>query len=94
MDEQINKILLALDMSQEEIDNCYTFCPGLDIVDPDKVVENINLLIHHGYPQDDVGILLSVNPGIMMYEPSDLDKKLSSLGPDIEEVLKNDPFAI
>jgi len=29
-----------------------------------------------------------------MYEPSDLDKKLSSLGPDIEEVLKNDPFAI
>ena len=94
MDKEICALLKDFGMLDEEIEMCFNLCPGLNIVDLKKAEDCIYYLIKYGYPQDDIGLLLAVNPSILMYEPKQLEKKLKTLGDDIEDVLKNDPFAI
>ena len=56
--------------------------------------ECIKVLISGGYPKEDIGLLLAINPSILLYEPDDLQSKLDALCGDIEEIIKTDPFII
>ena len=94
MNKEMYRLLQSFDLLDEEIEQCFSICPGLDIVDLDKASACIETLIKNGYPKEDVGLLLAVNPGILMYESAELAKKLKSFDGDIEEILKDDPFAI
>ena len=94
LNKEIVEFLRQYDMFDEEIEQCFMLCPGLDIVDKNKAEECLKILEKHGYPKEDLGLLLVVNPAILLYEPEDLLKKLESLDGDIEDILKDDPFAI
>ena len=94
MNAEIYDLLKSLELFDEEIEQCFVLCPGLNIVDKEKAAECLNVLVKNGYPKEDVGLLIVANPGILMYEPVALGKKLASLGGDIEEILKDNPFAI
>lgn len=94
MDKKIVVLLSQYEMLEEEIEQCFNLCPGLEIVDVHKAQACINLLIERGYPKEDIGLLLAVNPAILMYEPDSLATKLVSIHGDIEEILKTDPFVI
>jgi hypothetical protein len=94
MDKKLITIFNEFGIMGDEIENLIQLCPGLQIVDASKVYKCINILINAGFPKDDVSSLIYINPSFMMYQPVDLDEKLKSIGGDIEEKLKNDPFII
>ena len=94
MNKEIYELLKKCDLLDEEIKNCFEICPGLDIVDYSKARNCVIALIERGYPSDDVGLLLAVNPAILLYNPKTLATKLADINGNIEEVLKNDPFII
>ena len=94
MNKEIADFLRQYEMLDEEIEKCFMLCPGLDIVDKSKAENCLNILENRGYPKEDLGLLIGVNPAILLYEPEDLVTKLDGLSGDIEAILKYNPFAI
>lgn len=90
----VYNILTSYGLSNEEIDEIIDFCPALDIVDAERILKNIAILEQFGYPSEDMDTYILTNPKFLIYAPQELIKKLSSLGGDIEEKLKNNPYLI
>ncbi|MCQ2382456.1 MAG: hypothetical protein MJ060_01255 [Clostridia bacterium] len=69
-------------------------CPDLDEISSEDALQNINLVVQAGYPEEDIGTLIALNPNFLFYDYKQLAKTLSTLGDDIEETLKNEPFLL
>ena len=67
---------------------------GLDCMDLKEATRCVELLVLYGYPKTEIRDLILVNPQILLYSPTLLEEKLKTLGDDIEDKLKNDPFLI
>lgn len=93
MNKEIIKLLRKLELSNEEIERCFTFCPGLEFLDINKAKDCLITLVKMGYPKEDLGLLVAANPSVLLFNPTDLEAKLKSLG-DVSETLKADPFII
>ena len=68
--------------------------PGLDEISSEDALQNINLVVQAGYPEEDIGTLIALNPNFLFYDYKQLAKTLFTLGDDIEETLKNEPFLL
>ena len=93
MNKEIVKLLKELGLLNEEIERCFNVCPGLEVLDLKRAKQCLMVLVKMGYPEDDLGLLVAVNPTILFYNPTDLESKLKKLG-DVSEALKSDPFII
>ena len=93
MDKRLFDYFKSIGFEDAEIASLQERCPGLDIVDTDKAFECIRILVKAGYPKEDLSYLLALNPSIMLYDPADLEDIVKNFD-DIEETLKNDPYAI
>ena len=67
---------------------------GLDCMDLKEATRCVELLVLYEYPKAEIRDLILVNPQILLYSPTLLEEKLKTLGDDIEDKLKNDPFLI
>lgn len=85
--------LESLGLTRLDINQLVFSSGELADIDEANAILNIKTLVEFGYPQDDVGDFVLINPGFMLYSNDTLKKILSSLD-DVEETLKNDPFAI
>ena len=65
----------------------------LDMTD-DEIIKNIELVIDYGYPRNDIGTLVQVNPSFIISSYELLDDLLRAIGDDLEEKLKDNPFLI
>jgi len=93
MQGRIVDYLLNLGVTEDDIENILK-SNNFELVEFKQIRECINLLIVYGYPKEDVSTLLSVNPYIMFYNPTNLEKLLIGLSPNLEEKLKENPYLI
>ncbi len=91
MNQNIARLFLKLGMSKEKIEECFEYCPGLDVVDEQRVKDNITLLTKYGFPKEDMGELIMENTNFLFSNPFDLEQKLIEFGPDVEEKIKDNP---
>ena len=94
MDKELKEMFNHFDITEDEIDWVVQICPGLNIVDYSKARQCVINLIKAGYPKDDIGEYICINPSFMMYDPERLKVILTQIGGDISAKLKNDPFII
>ena len=94
METNLIHILNSLDLDESDIEDILETCPGLDIVDTQRVVKNISLVIEYGYPESDINSLILINPTFLVENPVNLAKKLSLINGNIESALRNNPFLI
>ncbi|MBR4270754.1 MAG: hypothetical protein IKQ31_03675 [Clostridia bacterium] len=94
MNQIIAKMFSKLGMTKEQIDECFEYCPGLDVVDDMRVKDNLTLLTKYGFPKEDLGALIMENTNFLFSNPFDLEQKLISLGPDVEEKIKDNPYIL
>ncbi|MBO4569876.1 MAG: hypothetical protein J5689_01505 [Clostridia bacterium] len=93
MNKKITGLLKKLGLLDEEVERCFTICPGLEFLDIVKAKDCLIALVKMGYPKEDLGLLIAANPSVLLFNPTDLEVKLKSLG-DVSETLKADPFII
>ncbi|MBR1926010.1 MAG: hypothetical protein IJ837_04100 [Clostridia bacterium] len=94
MKTDIVKLLKSFNMSKEDINTCFLVCPDLKSADYKNAFLNTELLDIYGYPEFEVGTLLLINPKILTIDPKELNKKLKSLGENVEFMIKNNPFFV
>ena len=94
MKTDIVELLKSFNMNKEDIDTCFLVCPELNSTDYKNAFLNTELLDIYGYPEYEVGTLLLLNPQILTIDPKELNKKLKSLGDNVEFMIKNNPFFV
>ncbi len=94
MDAELKGMFNQFGIIDDEINELVNICPGLEFVDYIKARKCVIALIKAGYPESDISSMIYVNPGFMMYEPKDLEIKLSQIDGDVEYKLKENPFLI
>lgn len=94
MDKELKEYLMQLGLSENQIKEMIKNVPHFIMLTYEIAKENINVLCEYGFPIEDVDMLIYSNPAILLTSPEDLSEDLASLGENVEEILKNDPFAI
>lgn len=94
MDKNLYLFLRSLDLQDEDISSLTDICQGLDLVDEEKALLCAKAIVDAGYPECDLDSLICLNPGILLYDPSELTIKLQSFDGNIEDILKNNPNII
>ena len=94
MDKNLHIFLKSLDLEDEDINVLVETCPGLDLVDEERALLCAKTIVDAGYPECDLDSLICMNPGVLLYNPKDLKKKLSNFHGDIEDILKSNPNVI
>lgn len=94
MDKKLYNYLISLDFDDDDISELVSQVPGLEIISFERAIKNINAVVDKGYPKEDIDFLISANPGFLCNDVNYLNQILDSLGEDIEEKLKEDPFLI
>ena len=54
MDEEIVEFLKNLNLLDEEIEQCFNICPGLNIIEKKSAELCVKALVDNGYPKEDV----------------------------------------
>ena len=94
MEEELIKFLNSLSIDNEEIEGLIKLCPGLEIIDTERAITNVKLLVKAGYPLSDVSSIIYINPGFLTNDPTELSKTLIAIGDDLENKLNENPFLI
>ncbi len=94
MDENLKYYFKSLGFASADINNLIKIEPALKIIDYSLVKNNIALLCTMGYPEVDLDSIIAINPSFLVKDYDTLKSELLSLGGNIEEKLKDDPFLI
>ncbi len=97
MEKDLEKFLLQMKFSKNEIEDMKNIAPTLDVTTLKEVKGVIQVLNFYGYPKEDLPDLFYQNPNIMTMDEKVLADELDKLilrKVDIEEFLKNNPFGI
>lgn len=97
MDKRIYEFFKELKFNDAEIENLLSIAPVLDEMEFDDVLCNMTVVVEYGYPADDISYLISLNPGFLCRNTSDLISDLIDISKnydDVETALKNDPYLI
>jgi len=97
MEKQLIDLLKKYNFNMNEILDLTNKDPVLEYTSYDDAKNNLMLIVSFGYPEDDLGFLISMNTQILSRNFNDLEKDLKELAlknNDIEEILKNNPFLI
>ena len=94
MDKELKDYLIKLGLSEKQINEMIKNVPHFVMLTFEIAKENIEVLCQYGFPIEDVDMLIFSNPAILLTSPEDLSEDLASLGDNVEEILKEDPFAI
>ena len=94
LDGKLKYYLISLGFETEDIENLLELCPALADIDFEFAFANIQSVVKKGYPIEDIDAIIAVNPAFLTADNKTLEKDLSALSGDIEEVLKKDPFLI
>lgn len=93
MENNIYLVLQGVGLKKNEVQELVKANEGLE-ADITVVVQNLNLLITYGYPEEDLADLIRVNPAFMLNSPAFLQQKLIAFGENVEDILKTNPFEI
>ena len=94
MDKELKEYLIKLGLNESQINKMIENVPHFVMLTYELAKENIDVLCEYGFPIEDVDMLIFSNPAILLTSPEDLSEDLASLGSNVEEILKEDPFAI
>ena len=97
MDEELVNYLMSLGLNKNEVKSLVNTTPLFEDLILEEFVENENLLIKYGYPEEDISALVLVNPNLFVMDSEILEdelKKLKKKTGDIEDALKNGPYII
>lgn len=97
MEKDLEKFLLQMKFSKNEIEDMKNIAPTLDVTTLKEVKGVMQVLNFYGYPKEDLPDLFYQNPNIMTMDEKVLADELDKLvlqKVDIEEFLKNNPFGI
>ena len=94
MENNVKEILLKYGITNEDFEELEIICPGIKIVDGQRVIKNISLVEQFGFPAFDMDSLILTNPDFILSDPNELAKVLVTLGSNIETKLKENPFLI
>lgn len=97
MDNQIYNYLKSLKYSDNEICLLLSIAPTLEEVSAEEAANNIEAVMHFGYPVEDITFLISQNPAFLCRNFKDLVEDLQKIKNefgDVEEALKYDPNLI
>ena len=92
------KVFEEYGLSKFDFDTIKSIFPSVDILDEERMRKNIKLIIHFGYPEEDISIFMVTNPSFLSYDPEKLKRKLEILTEgntfNLENLLKCDPYII
>ncbi len=94
LNQALYQYLVQIGFTDEDIDLLETGYPELKTLSAKQALINVAILVQSGYPEDDIQSLIAMNPGFLLNEPSELARKVLTLGVDIEAVLKDDPSLV
>lgn len=96
MEQKTLEFLKSFKLTNSEIQSIVNLCEGVLFADIERMMNNCKILVKYGYPKSDIDFLLLSNPGFLVDDNSNLEKKLKNLsrGGDIEELLKTNPNLI
>ena len=91
MDKILLNYLIEHGYANDDIEFLCQVCPGLKIISGERALANIAAVIDAGYPESEIDILISANPGFLLNQPKATANKLAQLDGEIEFVLKENP---
>lgn len=97
MDNQIYNFFKELKFSDAEIENLLEIAPAIAETPTSDIIDNMTIVVRFGFPADDIGSLIALNPAFLCRNIDELTSDLVELSKtcdDIEEALKNDPYLI
>ena len=97
MENELKTLLYRIGLTENEADDILNISPEFENLTAQDFLCNCKILTEYGYPKIDLDSLVLANPSIFSYSETELKEKLEQLkqsGQEIEETLKNDPFAI
>ena len=94
MDKKVENFLINMDFTKEDIRELLSVAPGLGNISYEWFADCIEAVTDAGYPQADIDSLIFSNPTFLTQSPEFLKCELSSIGGDIEEKLKQNPYLI
>ena len=97
MEKDLEKFLLQMKFSKNEIEDMKNIAPTLDVTTLKEVKGVMQVLNFYGYPKEDLPDLFYQNPNIMAMDEKVLAGELDKIvlqKENIEELLKSSPFAI
>ena len=97
MDKSLYEFFKELKFDDGEIEILISTSPTLDEIDISQAIANMSLVVEAGYPAEDIGYLISQNPGFLCRNTQDLAfdlLKLKQSSDDVEDALKNNPHII
>ena len=97
MQKDLENFLLQMKFTKNEIEDMKNIAPTLDVTTLKEVKGVMRVLSCYGFPKEDLPDLYCQNPNVMTMDENVLMNELDKLilqKIDIEEYLKNNPFAI
>ncbi len=97
MENELKILLYRIGLTENEADDILNIAPEFENLSAQDFLCNCKILTEYGYPKIDLDSLVLANPSIFTYSETELKEKLEKLkqdGQEIEDTLKNDPFAI
>lgn len=97
MDKKLLTLLYRIGLTENEANDILNIAPEFENLSADDFLLSCKILTEYGYPKIDLDSLVLANPSIFTYSETELKEKLEKLkqdGQEIEDTLKNDPFAI
>ena len=94
MDKELFNYIKSFGFEDEDVEDFCSREPALEIIDCSRAKACVEAVVEAGYPRIDIDGLIFTNPGFLTNDPRDLKIKLITLGANIEEKLKEDPFLI
>lgn len=85
---------MEIGFEEEDIQFLCEGYPELESVSYKEAFTNILIVTKAGYPVDDIEFLIAMNPTFLWEDPVLLVKKVTALGVEIEDLLKDDPSLI
>jgi len=97
LENKIYEFFKELKFNDGEIENLLEIAPAIAETSVNDIVENMSVVVRFGFPADDIGSLIALNPAFLCRNNEDLIIdliELSKTTDDIEEALKNNPYLI
>lgn len=94
MENRVENFLHQIGLDNEDIAFIVSSYPEIETSPASKILVNSKLVVDYGYPIQDLEFLVLINPGFLVSNTETLEEILISLGADVANRLKNDPFII
>ena len=94
LEKAVKSFFKKIGLDDEDVNFITTSYPELDTYSSSKILGNAKLVVDYGYPLEDLEFLILINPGFLISNTETLKEILISLGADVADALKADPFII